>query len=437
MQNLFANVLYRAAVLVGMKRMPVYILSFLLLFGGSAFATKRKVLFIGNSYIYTNDLPGVLQQLAASMGDTLVYDQNTVGGQTLEGHSTDNTTIAKIFSQPWDIVVLQEQSQRPAFPPAQVATDTYPFAHKLDSMVKANNACSQTFFFMTWGYQNGDASNCNFYPVICTYAGMQQRLCESYLQMAQDNNASVFPVGMAWKKVRDSFPAINLYNPDQSHPSLEGTYLAACVYYASIYHKSPLNSTYTAGLNATTAQNLQRIGGNTVLDSLEQWQQHGNYPLARFTPQQQGSTVLFANQSMRANTWFWTFGDNTTSAQQNPSHTYAGNGTYEVTLNAASGCMTAVQKTMVTTGGTAVTGLNKDKSIVVASYDHYLTVSNPQLQKASLVLYNTAGQITARYEISERTHSWPISATTGIYYYRVIAKEGSSAVAGSLMLYGQ
>jgi len=420
-----------------MKRTPVYILSILLLFVCNAFATTRKVLFIGNSYIYTNDLPGVLQQLAASMGDTLVYDQNTVGGQTLEGHSTDNTTIAKIFSQPWDIVVLQEQSQRPAFPPAQVASDTYPFAHKLDSLVKANNTCSQTFFFMTWGYQNGDASNCNFYPVICTYAGMQQRLRESYLQMAQDNNASVFPVGMAWKKVRDSFPAINLYNPDQSHPSLEGTYLAACVYYASIYHKSPLNSTYTAGLNATTAQNLQRIGGNTVLDSLEQWQQHGNYPLARFTQQQTGSTITFTNQSMRANSWFWTFGDNTTSTQQNPAHTYAGNGTYEVTLNAANGCMTAVEKTTVTTGSTAVVGLDKDRSMVVASCDHYITVSNPQLQKASLVLYNTAGQMVGRYEVNERAHSWPISTNTGIYYYRVITKEGGSTVAGSLMLYGQ
>ncbi|PZF70894.1 DUF4886 domain-containing protein [Taibaiella soli] len=416
-----------------MKRTPVYILLCLLLFAGSAFATKRKVLFIGNSYMYTNDLPGVLQQLAASMGDTLEYDQNTVGGQTLEGHSTDNTTISKIFSQPWDIVVLQEQSQRPAFPPAQVASDTYPFAHKLDSMVKANNACSETFFFMTWGYQNGDASNCNFYPVICTYAGMQQRLRESYMQMAQDNNASVFPVGVAWKKVRDSFPAINLYNPDQSHPSLEGTYLAACVYYASIYHKSPLNSTYTAGLNAATTQNLQRIGGNTVLDSMEQWQQHGNYPLARFTQQQQGSTVNFTNQSLRATTWLWSFGDNATSMLQNPTHTYASNGTFEVALNANNGCVSESYKTTITTGSTSVAELNKDKNIIVSSYNHYLRVSNPQQQKATLVLFNAAGQIAGRYEINASTHSWPLSTAVGIYYYRVIGNDGTPLAAGSLV----
>lgn len=414
-----------------MKRTPSLLICFLLC-ATSVLATKRKVLFIGNSYIYTNDLPGVLQQLATSMGDTLVYDQNTVGGQTLQGHSTDATTISKIFAQPWDIVVLQEQSQRPAFPPAQVATDTYPYAHKLDSMVKANNACSETFFFMTWGYQNGDASNCGFYPVICTYAGMQQRLRESYLQMAQDNNASVFPVGAAWKTVRDSFPAINLYNPDQSHPSLEGTYLAACVYYASIYHKSPLNSTYTAGLNATTAQNLQRIGGRTVLDSMEQWQQHGNYPLARFTSQQQGSTVNFSNQSMRANTWFWTFGDNATSAQQSPSHTYASNGTYQVTLNAGNGCMTDVQKATITNGTTSVGELNKDKDIIVSSCNHYLNVANPQQQKASLILFNTAGQIIHQYEINASTHSWPVSVAAGIYYYRATAKNGMS-LAGQIV----
>src|SRR5690606_33483657 len=116
----------------------------------------------------------------------------------LEGHSTNSTSISKINAQPWDIVVLQEQSQRPAFHPGQVATVTYPFARKLDTLIRNNRACTETMFFMTWGYKNGDATNCAVYPPICTYEGMQQRLRESYLQMAQDNKGIVSPVGVAW-----------------------------------------------------------------------------------------------------------------------------------------------------------------------------------------------------------------------------------------------
>src|SRR6185369_11530052 len=123
---------------------------------------------------------------------------------TFQQHTTNATTISGIFSQPWDIVVLQEQSQMPSFPPAQVATDVYPFAARLDSFVHANDTCTQTMFMMTWGRKYGDAMNCPSYPVVCAYVGMQSRLRDSYLQMTQDNHATVAPMGSAWKVIIDS-----------------------------------------------------------------------------------------------------------------------------------------------------------------------------------------------------------------------------------------
>ena len=232
----------------------------------------KKVLFIGNSYTNYNQLPVLVDNLANANGHDIIQDSNTPGGTTFASHSNNSTTLNKIKAQDWDYVVLQAQSQEPSFSPGQVASQTYPYAAILNDSILSNNTCTEPLFYMTWGRKNGDASNCGSYPPICTYDGMQQRLRESYLEMAQDNDASVAPVGVAWKTVRDLYPLIELYNPDESHPSLAGSYLAACVFYASIFRESVLGNTYTAGLDSLTAYRLQDIASYTVLDSLSLWQ---------------------------------------------------------------------------------------------------------------------------------------------------------------------
>ena len=53
---------------------------------------------------------------------------------------------------------------------------------------------------MTWGRKYGDQQNCQFYPPVCTYLGMQNRLRESYLSMSFTSNAT-FPVGFLGKNL--------------------------------------------------------------------------------------------------------------------------------------------------------------------------------------------------------------------------------------------
>ncbi|HRI41145.1 MAG TPA: SGNH/GDSL hydrolase family protein, partial [Bacteroidia bacterium] len=154
-----------------------------LLFSGTGLARTFRVLFIGNSYVAVNDLPNQLRNFCLAAGDTLIVDSSAPGGYTFEAHSTDATTLQKIAAGGWDFVILQEQSQRPAFPPSQVEQEVYPFAQVLDSLIHVSNPCAKTVFFMTWGRKYGDQSNCAFYPMICTYEGMQMRLRESYVEM--------------------------------------------------------------------------------------------------------------------------------------------------------------------------------------------------------------------------------------------------------------
>ncbi|XZF16398.1 DUF4886 domain-containing protein [Chitinophagaceae bacterium MMS25-I14] len=419
------------------QRFPILKAALFLFFAGgslAASATTRRVLFIGNSFTYTNNMPLMLQQMAAAMGDTLIYDQNTPGGYTFQDHSSDAVTISKIFSQQWDIVVLQEQSQRPAFPPAQVATDTYPYAHKLDSMVRKNDSCTQTMFLVTWGYRNGDASNCAFYPPICTYAGMQASLRASYLQMSADNAGITTPVGMAWKTVRDSFPSLDLYSPDDMHPGLAGSYQEACVLYASIFQRNPAGVNYTGGVNTTDAQKLQTIAGRTVFDSLSQWNMHGHYPYAAFTKAYSGSTVNFQNQSLNAGVYQWDFGDGNTSGAVSPAHLYSTPGTYTVKLTAGT-CLHSVKADTVHIQGTGI--LSTEQEGIAVSFSmcgngQFGLSWNTSLY-SSLVIFSADGRKVKEYNLQAGQKYISDLLSPGLYIYRFSGKE-HHAFTGKMMI---
>jgi hypothetical protein len=268
----------------------------------------KKVLFIGNSYTYYNQLPVLIDNLANANGNDIIHDSSTPGGYSLSQHAGNATTLNKIKAQDWDYVVIQAQSQEPSFSPGQVASNTYPSASILNDSILANNPCTEPLFFMTWGRKNGDASNCAAYPPICTYDGMQQRLRESYLEMALVNIASSAPVGVAWKTVRDLYPLIELYNPDESHPSLAGSYLAACVFYASIFRESAVGNTFISTLDSLTAFRLQTIASATVLDSLSLWH-IGDNDLSLSLPADTsfcGDSLTITAQNVMGNLWWST-----------------------------------------------------------------------------------------------------------------------------------
>lgn len=381
-------------------------------------AATRKVLFIGNSYIYTNDVPNILRQLALSLGDTLVYDQSTPGGHTLEMHTANTTTIAKIFSQQWDVVIVQEQSQRPAFPPSQVEQQTYPYAEILDSLIHANNACTQTMFMMTWGYKNGDVQNCGVYPVVCTYEGMQMRLRESYLEMTQANAATVAPVGAAWKVARDSFPGIELYSTDNSHPVIAGSYLEACVLYASIFHKDPRNSTYYSTVPAADANNLQDVAAKVTLDSLNSWQQYGNYVYAGFDLSINDKTITLQNHSEKATGYNWNFGDLNTSIQATPApHTYAQYGQYIVSLTSSNSCFSETVTDTINLTPTGITALlNEDSPLTLYNNGNGNISFSVEDGYSKLEIFNTAGQIMRSYKLNGALKTEEVFVP-GIYYF--------------------
>ena len=355
--------------------------------------TKKRVLFLGNSYTNRNDLPQIVSNIANSRGDTLIVDFYAPNSYTLLLHTRDANTLSIIATGNWDLVVLQEQSQRPALP-SEADTRFFPNVKILDSLVNVFNPCGETMLYMTWGRKNGDVDNCGVHPPVCTYVGMDSLLRLAYMQAADNNKAVVSPVGAVWRHIRQNYPSIELYNVDETHPSVAGSYAAALCFYTCIFRKNPVLVNFNNGLTATEANNIKMAVKTVVFDSLLNWQIGTYDPKADFTRRVlANNTVAFTNRSTNATQYFWEFGDGNTSTVANPTYTYATSNTYTVKLKAirCNETHTFTQSINVST-----TGIQEEKTqlhIYPNPVSDKLVLENNPFDK--LLIVNSMGQVKA------------------------------------------
>ncbi|MFK8038116.1 MAG: DUF4886 domain-containing protein [Crocinitomicaceae bacterium] len=296
--------------------------------------TTLKVAFLGNSYTFYNDLPSLVDSIANADGNDLIHDQNTPGGYTLASHLTNANSLNVIAGDTWDYVVLQEQSQLPSFPYSQVIVDVYPKAKILCDSIRSANECAIPVFFNTWGRLNGDAQ----WDSINTFEKMNNRLFSAYNHMANANSGIVSPVGYAFQIIYNDVSAVvshaALYNTDGSHPSIYGSYLAACIFYNTLFSANSIGNIYLpSGITQNEADYLQQIAFNAIYMATSPIVNY-TYPIAIFDYLVSGGQVTFNNTSQHAYEYSWSFGDNSMSTDENPVHNYAANGSYNVTLTA-------------------------------------------------------------------------------------------------------
>jgi len=389
----------------------------------------KKVLFIGNSYTYVNDLPALLSNVAQSAGDSVIYDSNCLGGYTLQLHSTNATTLQKIAQGNFDFVVLQEQSQLPSFPISQVQSSVYPFAKTLDSLINVANPCTETVFYMTWGRKNGDASNCPNWPPICTYSGMDSLLRMRYEYMANTNSALVSPVGAVWRYIRNNHPGIELYSADESHPSLAGSFATACTFYSILFRKDPTAITFASTLDSTDAANIRNAAKLVAYDSLGFWNV-GDYDMNVDFTYSMGSTtgVILMNQSTNCDSILWDFGDGTQSTTGSPIHVYQQFGNYTITLIGYHCNETDTFSLSINIGQVGINELkNNVISSVSISEDDQLIINGDLQSIKELTVYNSAGQLI--YQSNYINKSIPIgNIANGMYILKARTEYSTQSI---------
>jgi len=211
-----------------MKRIDNIIL-FIAIFslsGIQGFAQGQKdtlrVLFVGNSYTYFENLPQVVSVLSEKTGTVLLTGKITIGGAKLSEHwrgARGLNTREKIRKGNYDIVVLQEWS-------LGTVNERDSAVYYLGLFSKlAREAGAEPYYYLTWGREK--------------IPQQQDVISVVYRETAALNRATVVPAGEAWARARALRPEIKLYDPDGTHPSDLGTFLTACVFVATITGELP------------------------------------------------------------------------------------------------------------------------------------------------------------------------------------------------------
>jgi hypothetical protein len=303
---------------------------------------ETNVLFIGNSFTFMNNMPFIFKDIATSKGRNVHVDTVVEGGKNLEYHSNQLETYQAINSRKWDYVVVQAHSNELAQPDTKVDKNTFPFAQKIIDSIRKNSPCTQVILYMTWGYKYGNPK----WAPIASYDSMQYRISNQYLRFADLLNTQVSPVGEVWKHVRANHAGINLYDPDNFHPNLEGSYISACTFYAAIFGESPYQNSAPVAIKQDVRQIIELTASFVVLNNLSKWRYVPNRirPIPSFDIYQNGNEVQFYNTSTHANQVSWNFGDGTTSTEVHPIKKFEQVGTYTIELVARNACNAKTQK---------------------------------------------------------------------------------------------
>ena len=135
--------------------------------------------------------------------------------------------------------MLQEQSTLPV----KNARRMHENVRLFDEAIKAAGA--KTVLYMTWARRHAPES--------------QQAITDAYADIGRELGATVVPVGLAWQRFLREHDQPVLHDRDQSHPTLAGSYLAACVFLAVLFEESPVGiDAEVAGLSREGPALLQK-----------------------------------------------------------------------------------------------------------------------------------------------------------------------------------
>lgn len=235
-----------------------------------------NILFLGNSLIYYNELPQVFENLARAAGKDCSVQSVTKGSATISDFANPETVVGEkalpmLKNQPWDYVII-EPSRRISPFESTVKEAELASAKKIREMALAEGG--DVLLYSVWGNNNGSVkefraeASMHFKKVEShpierkSHTAFMQRINREFSEAL--DGVKVAEAGYAFENLIAAYPDINPYYPDERHPSLIGTYLAACMIYTTMFGERVKNIPYTADL--PDAEKLKEIADATAFD---------------------------------------------------------------------------------------------------------------------------------------------------------------------------
>ena len=173
-----------------------------------------RVLFVGNSLTYTNDLPGIVEAFGRAGEVPVAVGTIAFPNFSLEDHWVRGDARGALASGEWDVVVMQQGPS--SLPENQEHLKQWVGRFAEEAQMYGTDAA----VYQVWP----SAERSFAFPAVI----------EAYANAAEAADATLLPAGAAWQDAWAREPRLEFYGPDGFHPSVAGTYLAALVIYGGL-----------------------------------------------------------------------------------------------------------------------------------------------------------------------------------------------------------
>jgi hypothetical protein len=238
----------------------IWCIFFVLIFSFSCSDSRKitRVLFIGNSYTYRNNMPKLFEEIAKSKGDNVSVTHITRGKYTFYLQAKRKKLERALQNEDWDVIVLQGSSRDMLRDSMRFQQKTFPALDKMVGMIHQTQKKVRVYFYMTWPYKHGDRKSIQF----SNPDSMLMAISNGYSNLRNKYKIPIIPVGKVWRAYSLKYPKSDLYIGDNSHPSFSGSYLVACTMYSAIVGKSPVGASNLSIYNATESAQIQKFVSN-------------------------------------------------------------------------------------------------------------------------------------------------------------------------------
>ena len=170
-----------------------------------------KVLFLGNSHTYYNDMPELFARFVEkTTGDKPEVVMLAYPGRDLDWHRREYHALRfNLMHGGYDYCVIQQAAH--PYPPIETTLKTGA------EIIDLCHRCGvRPVVYMTWAEKR--------------FPENQQKMIDTCETLARENNALLAPVGRVWQTVRQTRQDIELYYVDGEHASVYGDFLIAAVF---------------------------------------------------------------------------------------------------------------------------------------------------------------------------------------------------------------
>lgn len=376
-----------------------------------------RVLFIGNSITYYNDMPQTFEDISNSLDDTTKVTMYAPGGTGFANHVADNNVYNLFRQANWDNIVLQPgtgDSGGAEVGGTPIETTLTRIRTLLDSIYFYNPCVQVLFNEISNGVYSSSAAD------LLTYNNSMDLIFSNTEYFSDSTNLPMAPVGEVfrtqWNNNLDNLLWVSNGN---IHPNEKGSYIAACTIYATIFNKPSEGSLVINNLDPDEATHFQHISDSIVLQHMPNWNIGTFIPISNFDYQTNIDTIFFNSLSQNIDSLVWDFGDGTNSILSNPSHIYANNGNYNVVLTSYKNGCSYPTETILPYSSNTIETHKPNNSITIwpnPSKDILNIKYNSSSPNTTFLIYNNLGQLVIE---SSETKIDITSLNKGIYVLKV------------------